>query len=484
MTLTMDWGLLLPALLPVAALALILVVEAIAPTARPVLVVLAGFGLVAAAAETIPGLVGDDDPRLTLCTPAPDGRCMWDGGALTSTLQLAILLSTLAVLALISVRRAGVIELVMLLASASGGVAVVAARDLGTWLITLELATLPVIALVAWRDRRAAAHGALTLLTTSLVSFGLLVLGTALWVTATGDPTLTGESLATAWAVPEQRTLAGLATVVLLAGLAFKLSAVPFHAWTPTTLTSGPLPISALLASSSKLAAIGALIVVLAPYDAVVDLSPGPHVVVAALVILTVASMLTGTVMALRQTEVVRLLAWSTVAQAGWILLPLTALTVAGRQAAAVYTLVYAVAGLVAFAAVRAIHGRRVEDGRELTAYTGLFRRDPLTGGALALALLVLAGLPPGVIGLVAKIVALRPAVSAGLWPVAVVAVVAAVLGIAVYVRWFAVLFGEPTIDAPARPAQRRASLGVALIGSAVLVVASALPQLLVGLVS
>lgn len=484
MTLELSWGLLLPALLPVAAMVLVLVVDAIAPSARAVLVAVAGFGLVAAAAETIPGLMSTGEPRLTLCTPAPGGRCMWDGGPLTSTLQLGILLATLAVLALVSVRRAGVIDLVLLLASAAGGVAVVASRDLGTWLITLELATLPVIALVAWRDRRAAAHGALTLLTTSLVSFGLLVLGTALWVTATGDPTLTGDSLANAWAVPEQRTLAGLATVVLLAGLAFKLSAVPFHAWTPTTLTSGPLPVSALLASASKLAAVGALIVVLAPYDAVVDLTPGPHVVVAALVILTVASMLTGTVMALRQTEVVRLLAWSTVAQAGWILLPLTALTVASRQAAAIYAVVYAVASLVAFAAVRAIHGPNVEDGRDLTAYAGLLRRDPIAGGTLALALLVLAGLPPGVIGLVAKIVAIRPVVSAGLWPVAVVAVVAAVLGIAVYVRWFAVLFGEPTSDAPARPQSRRASVGVAAIGSALLIVASVLPQLLVGLVT
>ncbi|CAN7178294.1 proton-conducting transporter transmembrane domain-containing protein [Knoellia sp. LjRoot47] len=483
MTLEMHWGLLLPALLPVAAMVLVLLVDAVAPRTRLAAPVIGAVGLVGGAVAALPGLVATG-PRLALCTPAPDGRCLWDGGPLASTLQVGALLATLAVLALLSIQRVGVIEVVMLLASASGAVAVVAARDLGTWLITLELATLPVIALVAWRERRAAAHGALTLLTTSLVSFGLLVLGTALWVTATGDPTLTGQSLAAAWGAPETRTLAGLATVVLLAGLAFKLSAVPFHAWTPTTLTSGPLPVSALLASASKLAAVGALVVVLAPYESVLGARPGPHVVVSALVVLTVASMLVGTVMALRQTEVVRLLAWSTVAQAGWILLPLTALTVAGRQAAAAYALVYAVASLVAFAAVRAVHGWRVEDGRELAAYRGLLRRDPVAGGTLALALLVLAGLPPGVIGLVAKVVALRPAIAAGLWPVAVVAVVAAVLGIAVYVRWFAVLFGEPEAGAPSRPRRRRASVAVAVVGAAVLVVTSVLPQLLVGLVS
>lgn len=483
MTLSIDWVLLLPALVPVAALVLVLLVDAIAPRATLAAPVIGALGLGVAAATALPG-VATNDPRLTLCTSAPDGRCMWDGSPLASTLQLAALLATLAVLALVSVRRAGVIDVVMLLASASGAVTVVASRDLGTWLIALEIATLPVIALVAWRETRAAAHGALTLLTTSLVSFGLLVLGAALWVTATGDPTFSGPSLAAAWADPQTRVLAGLSTVVLLAGLAFKISAVPFHAWTPTTFRAGPLPITALLASASKIAAVGALIVVLAPYESVVEESPGPHTVVAALVILTVASMLTGTVMALRQDDVVRLLAWSTIAQAGWVLLPLAALTVAGRQAAAIYVLVYAVASLVAFAAVRAIHGPDDDSPRELTAYRGLLRRDPLAGGALAVALLVLAGLPPGIVGLIAKVVAIRPAVSAGLWPLAVVAVVAAVLGIAVYVRWFAVLFGDPDATAPARPRRRRASIGVAVIGTGILVVTSVLPQLLVGLVS
>ncbi|PRY57563.1 NADH dehydrogenase subunit N [Knoellia remsis] len=481
MTLAIDWVLLLPALLPAAAMLLVLLVDAAVPGARRVMAVVAALGLAAGAATAVPGILAADE-RLTLCTAAPDGRCLWDGGPLPSTLQAGILLATLAVLALVSVRRVGVVDLTLLLASAAGGTAVVASRDLGTWLVTLELATLPVIALVAWRDRRAATHGALTLLTTSLVSFGLLVLGAALWVLGTGDPTLTGESLAAAWAAPERRPVLTLAAVVLVAGLAFKLSAVPFHAWTPPTLTAGPLPVAALLASASKLAAVGALVVVLAPWESVVGANPGPHALVSVLVGLTVASMLVGTVMALRQTEVVRLLAWSTVAQAGWVVLPLTALSAAGRGAAVAYTIVYAVAALVAFAAVRATHGPRVEDHRDLTAYRGILRRDPVAGGTLALALLVLAGLPPGVIGLVAKVVALGPPVAAGLWPVAVVAVIAAVLGIAVYVRWFAVLFGRPDdASAPVRPRRRRASVAVAVVGTAVIVVLSVLPQLLLG---
>ena len=115
MTLEIQWSLLLPALLPVAAMVLVLVVDAVAPRARLAAPVIGALGLLGGAAAAVPGLV-TEDPRLTLCTPAPDGRCLWDGSPLASTLQVAALLATLAVLALVSVRRAGVIEVVLLLA--------------------------------------------------------------------------------------------------------------------------------------------------------------------------------------------------------------------------------------------------------------------------------------------------------------------------------------------------------------------------------
>ena len=146
--------------------------------------------------------------------------------------------------------------------------------------------------------------------------------------------------------------------------------------------------------------------------------------------------------------------------------------------------LVYAVATLVAFAAVAVVGAGPLERTR------GLLRRDRLTGGALAFALLVLAGLPPGIIGLVAKVVALSPVVDAGLWPLALVAVVAVVLGIAVYLRWFALLLGEPhpadapTVDPERAAAGRRRTAGraaVLALGTGILVLFSVLPGLLLG---
>jgi len=303
------------------------------------------------------------------------------------------------------------------------------------------------------------------------------VLGAALWLTATGDASFASDTVATAWADPQRRTVLLLAVTVLVSGLGFKLSLVPFHAWTPQAYSTADLGTAAALAAASKISALAALLVVA---QALAGAAVDTDSVGVVLGTLAAASMLLGTVMALRQTDSTRLLAWSTVSQAGWVVLPVAALSAAGLRASAAYVLVYAVATLVAFAAVAVVGAGSLERTR------GLLRRDRLTGGALAFALLVLAGLPPGIIGLVAKVVALRPAVDAGLWPLVLVAVVAVVLGIAVYLRWFAVLLGEPApaVDEDDEPVPHRGASAVLALGTGILVLFSALPGLLLGLLS
>jgi NADH-quinone oxidoreductase subunit N len=479
---TVDPVALAPALLPAIGAVLVLVGDAVLPGRRswqPLLgvVVLA----VAAGAALATGLQSADDPVRSLCLPAPDGACLWTAGPATGTLQAGILLATAAALALLHDGARGprdtTVTTSLLLAAATGGAGVAASRDLGSWLVTLELATVPVVALVALRGTRTASHGALTLLVTSLTSFALLVLGAALWMTATGDASFASDTVATAWADPERRAVLLLAVTVLVSGLGFKLSLVPFHAWTPQAYSTADLGTAAALAAASKISALAALLVVgQALAGAAVDTGS----VGVVLGTLAAASMLLGTVMALRQTDSTRLLAWSTVSQAGWVVLPVAALSAAGLRASAAYVLVYAVATLVAFAAVAVVGAGSLERTR------GLLRRDPLTGGALAFSLLVLAGLPPGIIGLVAKVVALRPAVDAGLWPLVLVAVVAVVLGIAVYLRWFAVLLGEPAAggDPDEEPAPHRGASAVLVLGTGILVLFSLLPGLLLGLLS
>ena len=320
----------------------------------------------------------------------------------------------------------------------------------------------------------------------------MLALGAACWYAATGSPEL-GPGPALAATSTPQRGLLALAVVLVLGGIAFKLSLVPFHAWTPTTYAGSPLPITVFLAGVSKVAALAALLVVV---QAVTQLGRSALIAVA---VLAVASMTLGNLMALRQNDVVRLLAWSTVAQAGWVVRPAA---VASRRSGPGpprgYLLTYVVATLVAFTAVMmtvsVVGARR---GRDLAAYTGLVRTHPWAGGALLLALTSLAGLPPGVLGLIAKIVALRPVLAEGWWVVGVLAAANVVLGVAVYLRWVRVLLqpapeavrgghgagrhrhrhhGHPGPDAP-QPTV--VALG---IGSAVLVLGSVQPELLLGL--
>ncbi len=455
----------LPVLAPLLAAVLVLLLDAALPGHRGPHLGVAAAGLVAGAMGTVPGLAQrSGDARAAFCLPS--GECLYSADRLTSVLQLAGLAAALVVLVLAwrdwtapsSTGRAAVVA-ALVLGATGGVVAVPAAQDLGSLLVALELATLPTVALVVltddgWsRERRArAVEGALALLMTSLVSFGLVALGAALWVAATGTALLE---------LPTSRdpALLLLASVFILAGLAFKLSAVPFHAWTPVTYTTASLPVTAYLATVSKVAALGAVVVLVRATGAV------DGTTLLALALLAALSMTVGNLVALVQTDTVRLLAWSTVAQAGWVLLPLASLSSRAVHAAGSYLVVYVLGTLLAFAVVVAVaelHGQAAGSaaggpaadpaahGTGLEAHRGLLRTRPLLALPLVLALLTLAGLPPAVVGLVAKVVALRPVAGDGTWWLAVVAAVNVALGIAVYLRWIVVLLAPASRAAPA----------------------------------
>ena len=527
--LAIDYAVLLPALVPVVGLVLVLVADLVSPRLRRVPYAVAGLAALGTAAATVPGLaLGGGSTRETFCLtgrvpagalPTVDGLpqvCLWQADALASTLQLAAAVSAVVCIALAwpGTRRSRPddstrepVEAVLLLAALAGTVVVAASRDVGTWLVALELATLPVIALVALSGRRSAVAGATQLLVTSLVSFALLVLGVALWFAGTGSPFLTPDAALSsggAFAAGSGAAVSGtavsgaasvvfpsvssgvvaLATVLVVAGVGFKLSLVPFHAWTPTAYAGSSVPVATFLATVSKVAALAALLVVLRA----VSVLGTPAVL--AIALLATLSMTLGNVMALRQDDVVRLLAWSTVAQAGWVVLPLVSISALGVGASATYLLTYVVATLVAFAVVAVTLRDRPGRGRSIGDYDGLWQRSPWRAGALVLALTSLAGLPPGVIGLVGKITALRPVVAEGWVWLAVVAAVNAVLGVAVYLRWVRAVITAPagatgtsrggrSLAAPRRPPAVVVGL---VLASTVLVVVSVQPDLLLRL--
>lgn len=494
MRVAFDWFALTPVLAPALGALLVLVIDAVAPRARMAHLGAALVALGAGAAAAGFG-VTRSEPLRSLCLEAPDGACLYAADPMAGILQLCALAAAAVVLLMLigdtwrtraggagtrdALRGGPAVTAALVLAATAGATAVVAAQDLGAWLVGLELATLPMIALVALAARREAVHGALTLLVTSVLSFSLLALGVALWVIATGSSTFATSGLRDAWGVPEQRLVLVTAVLVLLAGLGFKLSLVPFHAWTPTTYAGAALPITLTLATVSKIAALGALITVVRALASVVQ-PPTATAVVTAIAGVALVSILLGNLIALRQVDPVRLLAWSAVGQAGWVILPLTALTAAGTDAAAGYLAAYVIATTVAFVVVHLVHGP-VDAGaaaraRELSHTAGLARNHLVLGSLLMLALLSLAGLPPGVVGLIAKIAALQPVVTAGLWPVAVVAVLGAVLGVAVYLRWVTILLRA---GRSAGPLQRMPGSRLALLlGGTALVVTSVLPAL------
>lgn len=521
---SVDVVTILPALIPLAGVLVILVADLALPRLRGFPYAVAAVASLGAAGAAVPGIAaGAGTARTTFClsggwfaaAPLPGSpptlspasaasECLWHAGSLGSSLQLGAGLAAAVCIGLAwpavrarAVRTAELthepVEAILFLTALTGTVVVAASRDVGTWLVALELATLPVIALVALTGTRAALAGAMQLLITSLVSFALLAVGVALWFLATGSPFFSadaalagGSAPATGSAAAPSVALLSLSLVLVLAGLGFKLSLVPFHAWTPTAYAGSTTAVATFLATVSKVGALAALLVVV---QALAELgTPG----LVAVAVLSAASMTLGNLMALRQDDAVRLLAWSTVAQAGWVVLPLVSISPLGQRSAGIYLLTYVAATLVAFAVV-ARHVREVGPrGRGIAAYAGLWKRNPWRAGALALALMSLAGLPPGVIGLVGKIVAFRPVIVEGWVWLAVIAAGNAVLGVAVYLRWLrpvvnpteaeAVAAGEAVVAGTLRPGHRLA-LTVALVGSTlVLLAVSIQPQFLLGL--
>lgn len=481
-----------PVLAPALGAVLVLVLDAIAPSLHRLHLPLAAAASTFGLALAVGAARGNASAARTLCLPAPEGRCFHDPGATGSALQAAALLAgiVIALLLLADGERARgdrpgpAVTAALLLSAVTGATVVAAGQDLGTWLVGLELATLPAIALVALRGGRAAGHGALSLLVTSVVSFGLLVLGAALWVVATGEVTFGGAGVGTAWASADHRPALVVSVLLMVAGLGFKVSAVPFHTWTAPAYTGAGPTVAALLGTVSKVAAVAGLVAVVGGVEGIAAGADRPHGLALGVAILAAVSMTIGNLVALRQDDLLRFIAWSTIAQSGWLLMPLAGLGADGRRASAAYLLTLVVGSLAAFAAVT--HARATR-GAASTAesrheWAGAIRRMPLAGITLALGLLSLAGLPPAIIGLVGKIVALRATIDADLWWLAGVAVVNVVVGIAAYLRWVAILLERPA-QAPSdtRPESRITAFAVG-IAAAALVVTSVLPQLALGL--
>ena len=333
----------------------------------------------------------------------------------------------------------------LLLSSATGAVTIAAARDLVTLVVALEVVSLPAFAMTGLRrgDRRAA-EASVKFFLVSVISTAVMLMGVSLVYGATGSVFLDRIDAALA-AGGVVRQVAVVGTLLTVVGLAFKVAAVPFHMWVPDTYVGAPVAVAAYLSVVSKAAGFVGLMLVLT-----VGLGAFADVWAPVMAVLAALTMTVGNVLALRQQHAIRLLAWSSVAQAGYILVPFGAAASSARVVGASmgYLAIYAFVNLGAFA-VAAVVGTRYPRQR-LTDYRGLVRDEPGAGWALAFALVALAGLPPGVVGLMAKVVVFDAAAGPATW-LAVVMAVNVAIGLVYYARWLAELFRPSVTEGGSR---------------------------------
>lgn len=462
---SVDWLAIAPPLTVAAVALVILVADLFVPRERkPLLGYGAVAGLVAALALLLPLRDGD---RTTFCLTTGTHACSYTADHFTLVIQLLVLGGALltALLSIGDTRKLPAGEFwFLLLSSAAGAALLPAARDLATLVVALEVASLPAFALVGIKrgDRRSS-EAALKFFLSSVVATAVMLLGVSFVYAATGTLHLT-EIAGRLDDVPGQfATLAEAGVALTLVGFAFKTAAAPFHFWVPDTYVGAPLPIAAYLSVVGKAVGFSGLILVtVVAFPSYADVW-GP-----ALAVLAALTMTVGNVAALRQSatrarSAVRLLAWSSVAQAGYLLVPIAAAAYAGdRQigSTVAYALMYAVVNLGAFAVAALV--ARTHPGNRLADYRNLYATRPLAALTLGFFLLCLAGLPPGIIGLFAKVTVFSSAVDAGLGWLAVVMAVNVVIALYYYLQWTADLFRGPAEDEARDAAQDPAAEDIA----------------------
>ncbi|HET8994293.1 MAG TPA: NADH-quinone oxidoreductase subunit NuoN [Rhodococcus sp. (in: high G+C Gram-positive bacteria)] len=320
-----------------------------------------------------------------------------------------------------------------------------ASDDLLTMFIALEVLSLPLYLLcgLSRRRRLLSQEAALKYFLLGAFSSAFFLYGVALLYGYSGTITLAGIA-DTVESGTGSDTTALIGVGLLSVGLLFKIGAVPFHSWTPDVYQGAPTAVTAFMAAATKIAAFGALLRVL--YVAVPGLSDEWRPILWAVAI---ATMLVGAVLAVTQTDVKRMLAYSAISHTGFVLTGVVAANEQGISSTLFYLVVYGIGTVGVFAVVTLI---RDPDGEawDLSRWEGVGRRSPVLGGVFALFLLSMAGIPlTG--GFIAKLSVFSAAISGGAVPLVIVGVVASAIAAYFYVRVIVLMFfRDPPSDAPA----------------------------------
>jgi NADH-quinone oxidoreductase subunit N len=344
---------------------------------------------------------------------------------------------------------------VLIVLSTLGMMLMVSAASFIALYMGLELQSLALYVLAAFdRDSTRSSEAGLKYFVLGALSSGMLLYGISLIYGFTGTTVFTGVAASVAHSGIGIGLIFGL--VFLSAGLAFKVGAVPFHMWTPDVYEGSPTPITAYFTTAAKVAAMALFIrAIIAPF---------PHALAQwqqIIVVISVLSTALGSIAAIGQNNIKRLMAYSSIGHVGYALLGLAAGTSMGIQGMLVYLAYYLVTNLGVFACILAMKrdGEMVEDIGQLA---GLARTQPRFAFAMAALMLSLAGLPP-LAGIFAKFYVFRAAMAVGLYIPAILNIVVSVIGAYYYLRIVKIMY----FDEPARPFDRDIGRGLGTVMAA-----------------
>jgi NADH-quinone oxidoreductase subunit N len=332
---------------------------------------------------------------------------------------------------------------VLILLSAAGMGMMVSAGDLLSLYVGLELQSLAAYVLASFmrRDQRSAEAGLKYFVLGALAS-GILLYGISLVYGFSGTTLFT--DIATAYGAGRSLGLT-FGLVFVFAGLAFKMSAVPFHMWTPDVYEGAPTPVTTFFASAPKVAAVA-----LAVRVAIEAMGPAVAEWRQIVIFASLASIIFGAVAAIGQKNVKRLLAYSSINNVGFLLVGLAAGTQEGVSSVLIYLTIYVAMTLGGFLIVLQMRDAEGNPVETIDSLSGMSETRPGLAAAMAVFMFSLAGIPP-LLGFFAKLAVFQAAVNAGLFPLAVIGFVASVIGAYYYLRIVKVMY----FDSPAPAFQR-----------------------------
>jgi NADH-quinone oxidoreductase subunit N len=367
-------------------------------------------------------------------------------------------------------------ELYLLLLLATLGCAVlVASNHFVSFLLGLEILSVSLYAMVAYlKERKLALEAGIKYLILASASAAFLLFGMALIYADVGamefshirELSVSGSGFAL--------LLSGI--VLTVTGIGFKLGVVPFHLWTPDVYQGAPAPVAAFVATTSK----SAMVALLLRYFYLSGALKYRDVFLV-FSIIAIASMCAGNLLALQQTNVKRILAYSSIAHFGYILVAFLAAGAIAIEAVSFYLVAYTVTILAAFGIVTVLSGSE-RDADDLEDYRGLFWRRPVIASVFTAALLSLAGIP-ATMGFLGKFYVLAAGAAAATWPLIIILVVTSVAGLFYYLRIVVALYSDPPEHAAPIQAVSRGSVFILLVLTILLIWFGVYPTPLLNLI-